>query len=173
MYKNCSLRSGWSAPSRVLAFPCRLYSNSWSKNRIDVMPIGCPWRVNSVASRRRLLHVQRSGDSGSPRTGSIKASNCSSKWGSVNVHFFRPPPGFLDLFVSRGLTEESASSAIPFRIVLCEMPVACLTRVTPPQPSCLASAAAQRRHARSERNGCNCLNFVWVDCMSSLCINPL
>ena len=51
----------------------------------------CPLSANWADNFRTLLHVQRSGDWGSPRvTGSIKRSKSSSNVGSTTDDRFRP-----------------------------------------------------------------------------------
>src|ERR1035437_433977 len=88
---NCALRSGLSLPSRVLALPWRLYPIGWSRPATFRSPMRKPCRCNSCASLRVLLHVQRKGDSGSPRVvGPTNASTAWQSWGSVRG--FRPPP---------------------------------------------------------------------------------
>src|SRR3954449_3641348 len=67
MKANCASRSGWRPPSRVLALACRLKPRSCSSVPTRVRLTRWPWACSSSASRRRLLQVQRSGPSGSPR----------------------------------------------------------------------------------------------------------
>ena len=76
MTPNCASRSGLSAPSRVLLLACRLNFCFFSNSPTTVWLILCPSLRSSPAKRRRLLHVQRSGDIGSPRaSGSTSRSD--------------------------------------------------------------------------------------------------
>ena len=83
-----------AAPSRVLRLACRLNFCAFSDSPTTVWLIWWPSLLSSVASRRRLLQVQRSDDMGLPRaSGSTSAFRSSSSWGSVSVNDLRPPPG--------------------------------------------------------------------------------
>jgi hypothetical protein len=89
------------------------------------------WRraVNSSASARALLQVQRSGDSGSPRAvGSTKPSKAGAKPGSLDVNAWRPPP-------SRRIRPEASgavcNSSMPLVNVTRDKPQARLTREMP------------------------------------------
>jgi hypothetical protein len=94
MYSNWAFRSGCDDPSRVLRLACRLYPVRRNNLATVTAPTGWFSRVNSSANRRMLLHVQRNGDSGSPRVvGSIKVSRAANKSGSVSARGRRPPPG--------------------------------------------------------------------------------
>ena len=64
---NCLSRWGLSAPSPVLRLACRLNLCFFSNSPTTVWLTLCPSFSSSAASRRRLLHVQRSGDVGSRR----------------------------------------------------------------------------------------------------------
>ena len=60
----------------------------------SVPSTGCPAAVSVPARFRVDRHVQRSGDSGSPRdSGSTSASSAGTSPGSVSASFLRPPPG--------------------------------------------------------------------------------
>src|SRR3954462_12345022 len=93
MKANCASRSGCRPPSRVLALACRLKPRSCSNVPTRVRLTRWPWACSSAASRRRLLQVQRSGASGSPRAvGSTKASRAGLSCGSVSTEGLRPAP---------------------------------------------------------------------------------
>jgi hypothetical protein len=92
--------------------------------------ISCRRPVNSRASVRVLLHVQRKGDSGSPRLkGSTSASNTPGNRGSRTAKLHRPPPGRRTRSSGKG---GSASSPIPLVMVTRDSPQARLTKDTPP-----------------------------------------
>ena len=161
-YSNCAFRSGCEAPSRVLRLPCKLYP-AWS-SKVATVPwlTGCACRVNSSASVRLLLIVQRSGDSGSPRdVGSTRPSSAGNNCGSFRMARRRPPPvlrirsGGNAAFSRRGVF----NSAIPARTVVCDTRVASATAVTPPQPISRASLAAHNRRDRSLSAPRSCRNF--------------
>src|SRR5271165_6004408 len=138
---NCASRSGLSAPSRVLLLACRLNFCFFSNSPTTVWLILCPSLSSSAASRRRLLHVQRSGDIGSPRaSGSTSAFRSSSKPGSVSVNDLRPPPGRRTppSFSGGG----ASSSFRPRPIVLAAMRVTRETAAMPPRPAALAGIPA-------------------------------
>lgn len=109
----------------------------------------CP--DNSSARVRVLLHVQRSGDIGSPRVPeSTKRSIDSITCGCSDSRRFRPAPGRRSC--QGGSESGLSSSLIPFRIVRSDIPVAAATASMPPQPSDRASAAPHRLRARSSRS---------------------
>ena len=159
---------GWVAPSFVLRRPCKLYpnpSNSWATL---VWLSRCPWRVNSAANLRVLLHVQRKGDRGSPRAvGSTKASNAPTTLGSSSTRRLRPPPGRRTRRLA--LATEGAgrrSSRWPRRIVLSLSPVARATVTIPPRPKARASLAAQSLRPRSSSSGRRSSYFSWRLCIA-------
>jgi hypothetical protein len=121
----------------IVGTVCSVYRGRQHSN-VPLLPerlIGCPCCVNSVVRRFVLLHVQRSGDCGSPRVfGSTNRSNASIRSESLSANCLRPPPtprkrDSIALPASRIL-----SSATPLRIVCCVMPVAWHAAVTPPPP---------------------------------------
>src|SRR5260370_7256192 len=95
-----------------------------------------------------LLHVQRSGDSGSPRViGSTSFSSAGHTSGCA-TSYGRLPALRRTLTTSSGVAPRRASSR-PLRTVLIAMPVARATAATPPQPIAPASVPAHSRRARS------------------------
>src|SRR5580700_9162036 len=109
-----------------------------------------PFRMNiSCASRRVLLQVHRSGDSGSPRvTGSTSFSSFDQASGYSTSTARRPPP-LRRTFTRPSLRAPQRTSSRPLRTVLIAMPVARATAATPPQPIASASVPAHSRRARS------------------------
>ena len=108
-------------PFAGLAIALRLkFSPRSSPYRVaDRMPLFAQLRE----SRRRLLHVQRSGVSGSPRSvGSTKASSAWTRPPSCSVSDLRPPPDRRTC--SSGASKPEASSSSPRPIVLGAIPVA-------------------------------------------------
>ena len=119
---------------------------------LDGTLLDTPCIRSSSANDRVLLHVQRSGHIGSPRTvGSSNASSASESSGSLSSCDKRPPPGFLWRPASK--SSGATSSATPLRIVLSDRPVARETADTPPHPIERASIAAHRRLPRSSSSG--------------------
>ena len=119
-------------------------------------PTGCPAPVSVCARFVVLLHVQRSGDIGSPRVlGSINRSSACTNPGSVSVSRLRPPPSLRSRAATgaRGCFLRTASSTSPLRMVLRDIPVALLTALTPPRPKVCASVAAHCRRMRSSISG--------------------
>src|SRR5450631_1876556 len=106
-------------------------------------------RTNSSAANACvLLHVQRSGDSGSPRViGSTSFSSAGHTSGCA-TSYGRLPALRRTLTTSSGVAPARASSR-PLRTVLIAMPVARATAATPPQPIAPASVPAHSRRARS------------------------
>src|SRR5208283_599335 len=132
---------------RVALLACRLNFCFFSNSPTTVWLILCPSLSSSAASRRRLLHVQRRGDIGSPRvSGSTSAFRSSSKPGSVSVNDLRPPPGRRTRLGAGG---GASSSFRPRPIVLAAMRVTRETAAMPPRPAALASDAAKSRRCRS------------------------
>src|SRR5215813_5381853 len=129
--------------------------------------VACPRRRSSSANFRTLLHVQRNGDSGSPRvSGSINCSRSSWSVRSVCTVRLRPPPGRRTRWVDA--VWGARNSANPAAIARRETPVARATRVIPPRPSAAASAAEKSRRVRSLRNGVSISNRVWMADSSSI-----
>src|SRR4051812_35003431 len=152
MSANWASRSGWLLPSLVLRLACRLNFCCFSSSPTTVWLIRWPRAASSLASRRRLLQVQRSGDIGSPRSlGATSASRSSSRAASVATRGLRPPPGRRTRSASSWATV--ASSFKPRPIVLTAMPVARDTAAIPPYPAVRASVAANSRRLRSSRWG--------------------
>src|SRR4051795_1479516 len=152
MSANCASRSGWLPPSLVLQLACRLNFCCFSSSPTTVWLIRWPRAASSLASRRRLLQVQRSGDIGSPRSlGATSASRSSSRAASVATSGLRPPPGRRTRSASSRAAV--ASSFKPRPIVLTAMPVARDTAAIPPYPAVRASVAANSRRRRSSRWG--------------------
>src|SRR2546426_7490654 len=86
-----------------------------------------PCDCNSALSLRVLLHVQRKGETGSPREGgSTRASSACNTLSSCVVRRLRPPPGCrMRRFVSGGVDPwHAANSCRPHRMVVSDMPVA-------------------------------------------------
>ena len=140
-------------------------------------PTGCPWFCSSLASFRVLLHVHRSGDSGSPRVnGSTNRSNASRIDGSDSLIDLRPPPTRRIRLLTtrcRGPFTRSRSSRTPRPIVLCDIPVAATTAATPPHPTAVASAAAHCRRTRSSITGPSDLNFCRIRLIRAASCMPL
>ena len=68
----------------------------------------------------------------------------------------------------------AASSARPRAMVLRERPVAWVTAAIPPDPSALASVAAQYRRSRSLMSGCRASNFsLSVSIMTGSAMIPM
>src|SRR5215218_2649412 len=152
MSANCASRSGWLLPSLVLQLACRLNFCCFSSSPTTVWLIRWPRAASSLASRRRLLQVQRSGAIGSPRSlGATSASRSSSRAASVATSGLRPPPGRRTRSASGRAAV--ASSFKPRPIVLTAMPVARDTAAIPPYPAVRASVAANSRRLRSSRWG--------------------
>src|SRR4051812_24374966 len=152
MSANWASRSGWLLPSLVLRLACRLNFCCFSSSPTTVWLIRWPRAASSLASRRRLLQVQRSGDIGSPRSlGATSASRSSSRAASVATRGLRPPPGRRTRSASSWAAV--ASSFKPRPIVLTAMPVARDTAAIPPYPAIRASVAANSRRLRSSRWG--------------------
>src|SRR6185312_1782799 len=90
-----------------------------------------PCACSTCAKRRRLLQVQRNGDSGSPRVvGSTSASRSGSSVGSLEIVLLRPAPG-------RRIRSEGSScanSSRPRPIVLGAAQVAIASAAIPPYP---------------------------------------
>src|ERR1035437_3756397 len=127
-----------------------------------------PCRCNSCASLRVLLHVQRKGDSGSPRVvGPTNASRAWKSWGSAKG--FRPPPLLRILPPSSAFPAPLFNSRIPAWIVLRDRPVACATSETPPCGNACASADAQSRRCRSSSTLRNAWYFLRIPPTSSFC----
>src|ERR1700722_20298237 len=108
-----------------------------------------PCRANSSAANACvLLHVQRRGDSGSPRViGSTSfssaghTSGCATSYGRL--------PALRRTFTTSSRVAPARASSRPLRTVLIAMPVARATAATPPQPIAPASVPAHSRRARS------------------------
>src|SRR6266511_651349 len=110
--------------------------------------VWCPIRFSSSASCRTLLHVQRSGDSGSPRSvGSTNLSRSLTSVASFSTVRLRPPPGFR-IRPAADLSR-SFNSCAPTRIARRDTPVALETIEAPPRPIASASAAATQRRSFS------------------------
>src|SRR5664279_5160015 len=138
MWANWASRSGWLPPSIVLALPCRLKFSSRSRPATVGADTVWPCPESSSASRRRLLVVHRSGDSGSPRdSGSTRASSATLTPGSVLVTLLRPPP--VRRVRPNGSSPASSSRTPPVTVTLLT-PAARATTATPPWPSMRASA---------------------------------
>src|SRR6185312_12452117 len=159
MCSNCAFRSGCCVPSTDLLGAWRLYSCARSNLATVLSLIRMPYSANiSEDSTCVLLHVHRSGDSGSPRvTGSTSfssaghTSGCSTSYGLLPV-------------LCRTLTTSSGraparTSSRPFLTVLMPMLVARATAATPPYPIASASAPAHNRRARSSMVGFNRRHF--------------
>src|SRR5260370_1576427 len=94
-----------------------------------------------------LLHIQRKGDSGSPRvSGSIRRSNDTSSLGSRSTVLLRPAPGRR---MRPGIGLPSTISWIPLAMAFRESPLARRTLETPPYPKDRPSLAAIRLHPPS------------------------
>ncbi len=107
-----------------------------------------PSLSSSAASRRRLLHVQRSGDIGSPRvSGRPARSDHRANRGPFRQRL-RPPPG-------RRTPPSQGAPSIPSgrAIVLAAMRVTRETAAMPPCPAALADAAKSRRRHRRQYRG--------------------
>src|ERR1039458_5894144 len=127
-----------------------------------------PCRCNSCASLRVLLHVQRKGDSGSPRVvGPTNAASAWKSWGSVRG--LRPPPVLRILPPSSAFPAPLFNSRIPAWIVLRDRPVACATSDTPPCGNACASVAAQSRRCRSSSTLRSAWYFLRIPPTSSFC----
>src|ERR1019366_1394716 len=127
-----------------------------------------PCRCNSCASLRVLLHVQRKGDSGSPRVvGPTNAASAWKSWGSVRG--LRPPPLLRILPPSSAFPAPLFNSRIPAWIVLRDRPVACATSDTPPCGNACASVAAQSRRCRSSSTLRSAWYFLRIPPTSSFC----
>ncbi len=112
-----------------------------------------------------LLHVQRSGDSGSPRViGSIRFSSAGHTAGCA-TSYGRLPALRRTLTTSSGVAPLRASSR-PLRTVLIAMPVARATAATPPQPIAPASVPDHSRRARSSIVAFNRHHF-WLSSTSN------
>src|SRR5258708_24845425 len=106
------------------------------------------WANSPADNACVLLHVQRSGDSGSPRViGSTSFSSAGHTSGCA-TSYGRLPALRRTLTTSAGRAPARASSR-PLRTVLIAMPVARATAATPPQPIAPASVPAHSRRARS------------------------
>ncbi len=144
-------------PSFVLRFACKLYFCSCNSSATSTWLTLCPWARNSSARFRTLLHVHRSGDCGSPRvTGSSSFSRSSSRSGSLNDAFFRPPPfcriGRCFRCERSGFFRNSANPTAMARL---ETPLARDTSEMPPRPWAALSAAAHKRRACSSSHASN------------------
>src|ERR1035437_8346168 len=127
-----------------------------------------PCRCNSCASLRVLLHVQRKGDSGSPRVvGPTNAYRAWKSWGSAKG--FRPPPLLRILPPSSAFPAPLFNSRIPAWIVLRDRPLACAPSDTPPCGNACASAAVQSRRCRSSSTLRNAWYFLRIPPTSSFC----
>src|ERR1019366_7328757 len=127
-----------------------------------------PCRCNSCASLRVLLHVQRKGDSGSPRVvGPTNAASAWKSWGSVRG--LRPPPVLRILPPSSAFPAPLFNSRIPAWIVLRDRPVACATSDPPPCGNACASVAAQSRRCRSSSTLRSAWYFLRIPPTSSFC----
>src|SRR5260221_9676933 len=153
MCSNCALRSGWSVPSRVFDGACRLYPDAINSFPIFWGLIGPRLAEISLASARVLLHVQRRGDSGSPRllgsTSESRAATSSRSWFS---RLGRPPPRRRTR-TSPSVSAPRRNSLRPARTVLIASPVASATAATPPWPNAPASAPAHSLRCRSSSAG--------------------
>ena len=146
---NCALRSGCDAPSRLLRTDCSRFPSSRSNRPTVVELTFQPVLDSAAASFARLLHVQRNGDSGSPRvTGSTSFSSACLMAGWDCSMPGRPAPGWR--IRPRSATPDS-SSLRPLRIVGRDKPVASETRASPPYPMARHSVAAHIRRPRSSR----------------------
>jgi hypothetical protein len=120
------------------------------------------------------LHVQRSGDIGSPLlVGSTSASRSASKLASMSTNRLRPPPGartrlgasaavnggVAALLLALALTADSIS-AKPAYTVVRDSPATLATTLTPPRPRLRASAAAHNRSVASFSRWDSALNFA-------------
>src|SRR5579864_8258258 len=120
--------------------------------------MGCLLRFSASARVRVLLHVQRNGDSGSPRVvSSTIASNLFTSCGSEIRMGLRPAPGRR---IRPFHAVPASISRIPLPTAFRDRPHARLTRLTPPYPKDLASLAAIRRLARSSSSGQTERNFA-------------
>ncbi len=129
----------------------------------------CPMLLSSSASMRVLLHVQRKGDSGSPRvTGSISLSRLIRIFGSFSIVFFLPPPVLRILSIS--VCSMPCNSLRPVAIVLGEIPVACETLVIPPHPRITDSTPKNILLVRSFRYGF-INSYLWLIVFSSIYYN--
>ena len=107
--------------------------------------------ASSCDNRRKLLTVQRSGDSGSPRVaGSTSDSRSESSRGSSSTFFLRPPP----LRRTRRMASQTdacsswdRSSRTPLPIVEGARPMARCTLAMPPWPNATASEPGARLDA--------------------------
>src|SRR5215510_4507349 len=119
-----------------------------------------PYCVNSsAASTDVLLHVQRKGDSGSPRvTGSMSFSSFGQTSGCCSSYGRWPEPLRRMLTTSLGFAPARASS-LPFLTVLMAIFVARATAATPPQPNACASLPAHNRRPRSSSVGFSIRHF--------------
>ena len=151
MCSNWALRSGWLAPSRVLALACRLKPSRCSRRPTSFWPALKP-RSASVADRWRwLLLTHSKAASGSPRIDDCTRSRSAAKSpGCVSIAGLRPPP-------ARRTRPPSAAvparrSARPRPMVLRAIPLARETAVTPPRPAARASLAANKRRPLSSRD---------------------
>ena len=135
-----------SAPSRVLRLACRLNFCFFSNSPTTVWLILCPRLSSSAASRRRLLHVQRSGDIGSPRASGSTSAFRSSSSRCFRQRFASSPGRRTPLTFGGGGAPRSFR---PRPIVLAAMRVTRETAAMPPCPAALASDAAKSRRCRS------------------------
>src|SRR5260221_14521921 len=125
----------------------------------------CPRRLSSVASLRTLLHVQRRGDSGSPRvSGSTNRSRSSRRLASLLTVVLRPPP--IRRIRPSVVPPFSCSSLIPWLMALRESPVARETAEIPPHPIATASLAATSRRDRSLRSPATSSNLRLIPASS-------
>ena len=148
MCLNCLSRSGWSAPSCVLRFACRLYPSPRNWRRTVVCATSNPCERSSEVTLATLREVHRSGDCGSPRVApSSNASSASRSPGSRSAIGLRPAPPRLTR--PSGGRSPLSTSAIPLRTVSAEIPVARTTAAIPPRPCERASAATHNRRPRS------------------------
>ena len=93
MKANCASRSGCAALA-CLGVGLQAEAEIVQQRADQGAATRWPWACSSSASRRRLLRVQRSGASGSPRAvGSTKASRAGLSCGSVSTEGLRPAPG--------------------------------------------------------------------------------